>query len=81
MESATTTELEPRNLRGRGPNVAGQSGDVMGLSREPSSSTESVEELVEEGQDLEADFLSGVEDAPDADHGPVRTHADFDDED
>jgi hypothetical protein len=33
-----------------------------------------VEELVEEGQAFEAGIVSGVEDAPDADKGGVRTH-------
>jgi hypothetical protein len=32
-----------------------------------------VEELVEEGQAREAAAISGVEDAPDADQGEVRT--------
>ena len=35
--------------------------------------SESVEELVEEGQFFEADAISGVEDAPDADEGEVHT--------
>jgi hypothetical protein len=34
---------------------------------------ESVEELLEEGQSFEAGIISGVEDAPDADQGGVRT--------
>jgi hypothetical protein len=33
----------------------------------------SVEELAEEGQDFEAEVVSGVENAPDADKGEVRT--------
>jgi hypothetical protein len=32
-----------------------------------------VEELMEEGQYLEAEAVSGVENAPDADQGEVRT--------
>ena len=31
------------------------------------------EELLEEGQTLEAEILMGIEDAPDADEGEVRT--------
>jgi hypothetical protein len=34
--------------------------------------SESVEELVEEGQFFEADVVSGVERAPDADQGEVK---------
>ena len=60
--------------RGLGPESAGQSGDLQGLSESPGADSESVEELVEEGQALEADAVSGVEDAPDADTREVRVH-------
>jgi hypothetical protein len=59
---------------GLGAESAGQSGDTMGLEREEISGPESVEELSEEGQDYEAEIIGGVEDAPDADQGGVRTH-------
>lgn len=52
--------------RGLGPESAGQSGDLQGLSEIPGADSESVEELVEAGQALEADAISGVEDAPEA---------------
>ncbi|HXO20268.1 MAG TPA: hypothetical protein VOA87_10150 [Thermoanaerobaculia bacterium] len=58
---------------GLGPESGGQSGDTSGLSRDEIEGPESVEELVEEGQAYEAGVISGVEDAPDADQGPVRT--------
>jgi hypothetical protein len=63
--------VEPTGL---GPNTAGQSGDIEGLSTTPSGDSESVAELVEEGQDLEAEEVSGVENAPDADEAEVTTH-------
>ena len=47
--------------------------NTKGLSDVPEASTESVEELVEEGQSLEAALISGVEDAPDADVAEVHT--------
>jgi hypothetical protein len=59
--------------RGLGPASGGQSGDIQGLPRDEDVDTESVEELVEEGQALEAEYVSGVENAPDADQGEVRT--------
>jgi hypothetical protein len=62
-----------RSPRGTGPNSGGQSGDTQGLSDLEESSFESVEELVEEGQFFEAEVVSGIENAPDADQGPVRT--------
>jgi hypothetical protein len=63
--------IEPDTIaRGLGPEAAGQSGDIEGLSREALADSESVEELVEEGQAFEAGVISGVEDAPE---GEVRT--------
>ena len=56
-----------------GTGSAGQSGDVQGLSRNENVDSESVEELVEEGQSYEAEVVSGVEDALDPDQGEVRT--------
>jgi hypothetical protein len=50
-----------------------QSGDTQGLSDRAGADSESVKELVEEGQYLEAEAVEGVEDAPDADAGPIRT--------
>ena len=52
--------------KGLGPGSAGQSGDTQGLSDVAEAGTQSVEELVEEGQFFEADAIGGVEDAPDA---------------
>jgi hypothetical protein len=64
---------EPLDERGLGPESGGQSGDTLGLSRDELADSESVEELLEEGQAFEAGVISGVENAPDADRGPVRT--------
>jgi hypothetical protein len=58
--------------RGFGAHSAGQSGDTQGLSNAEEADSESVEELVEEGQDFEAGVVAGVEDA-DARQGEVRT--------
>jgi hypothetical protein len=54
--------------------TAGQSGDMQGISDVERADSESVAELSEEGQDFEAEVVSGVENAPDADQGEVRTH-------
>ena len=59
--------------RGLGPETGGQSGDIQGLSRAELADSESVEELVEEGQAFEAGVVSGVENAPDADESEVKT--------
>ncbi len=53
---------------------AGQSGDLQGLSRKKIVDSESVEELLEEGQTYEAEAVSGVENALEPDQGEVQTH-------
>src|SRR5579864_6089248 len=65
--------ITPSGRRGLGPESGGQSGDTQGLSRRSYDDSESVEELMEEGQYMEAEAVSGVENAPDADQGEVRT--------
>jgi hypothetical protein len=68
------TDIEVSSTtRGLGPEAAGQSGDIEGLSREAITDSESVEELVEEGQAFEAGIVDAVENAPDADEGEIRT--------
>jgi hypothetical protein len=52
---------------------AGQSGDMQGISDTEDSNSESVRELLEEGQYYEASVVSGIENAPDADVSEVTT--------
>ncbi len=63
--------FEPRGL---GAGIAGQSGDLQGLSGRERADSESVGELLEEGNAFEAEVVKGVEDAGDADEGEVVTH-------
>jgi len=53
-----------------------QSGDLQGLSRIEGPDSESVAELLEEGNTFEAEVLTGVEaaDAAENDGGEVQTH-------
>jgi hypothetical protein len=64
--------LQLRNTRRR--NREEQIGDLQGISLEDRADSESVGELLEEGQTLEAEAVKGIEDARDADQGEVRTH-------
>jgi len=57
-----------------GAQTGGQSGDTQGLSGIADAESESVKELLEEGQSFEAEVVQGVESVPDADVGEVRTH-------
>jgi len=59
---------------GLGAQSGEQSGDLQGLSNVQGADSESVDELLEEGNAFEAEVVKGVEDAGDADEGEVRTH-------
>jgi hypothetical protein len=72
-ESRRTYAAPAGRDKGTGPGSGGQSGDTQGLSDVAESGDESVEELLEEGQTLEADVISGVENTPDADVSEVHT--------
>lgn len=73
MKAKTYPDPINSDTRDLGPNSAGQSGDTQGLS-DIESDSESVSELVEEGQYFEAGVVSGVENAPPADVSEVRVH-------
>jgi hypothetical protein len=66
--------------QGLGARSGGQSGDLQGLSRYEEANSESVEELIEEGNSLEADAVKGVEDAGDDEEGEVHTHEELEDD-
>ncbi|HLB93581.1 MAG TPA: hypothetical protein VJK27_14665 [Terriglobales bacterium] len=51
-----------------------ESGDLQGLSNTESADSESVDELVEEGNAFEAGVVGGVEDADEHDEREVHTH-------
>ncbi len=70
-ESVDTVVFEPKGL---GARSGGQSGDLQGLSGLEGADSESVGELLEEGNAFEAEVVKGVEDAGDADQGEVKTH-------
>ncbi len=61
-------------LQGFRSESAGQSGDLQGLSNVEAADSESVDELIEEGNAFEAGVVAGVESAGDADEKEVRTH-------
>ena len=69
----TSRPSEARIHQGVGLSTGGQSGDTQGLSKRETADSESVEELVDEGQDYEAEVISGVENALDPDQSEVTT--------
>jgi hypothetical protein len=70
-EIVDTVSFEPAGL---GARSGGQSGYLQGLSNAGRANSESVDELLEEGNSFEAEVVKGVEDAGDADEGEVHTH-------
>ena len=63
----------PRLRRRSGPGSNTEAGDLQGLSNLEGADSESVDELLEEGNAFEAGVVSGVEDADNADGKEVRT--------
>ena len=70
-QSVDTVAFAPEGLGGRSGE---QAGDLQGLSNVQGADSESVDELLEEGNAFEADVVKGVEDAEDTDEREVRTH-------
>ena len=58
----------------RGEDSAGQSGDLQGLSNRERADSESVDELLEEGNSFEAGVVEGVEEAGENEGSEVHTH-------
>lgn len=81
----TSAPKKPVRKKGRAVNTAAvpsagsdvrsgrQSGDLQGLSRAEEADSESVGELLEEGNAFEAGVVTGVEDAEEEDVKEVRT--------
>jgi hypothetical protein len=70
-QSVETVQLRPRVRTAR---AGAGGGDFGGVSLIEGADSESPKELLEEGQTFEAGIVSGVQDAPNADQGEVRTH-------
>ena len=69
-----SVETVPLKRRARAAAAGTGGGDFGGISVVEGADSESAGELLEEGQTFEAGIVSGVENAPDADQGEVRTH-------
>jgi hypothetical protein len=70
-QTVDTVSFVPEGL---GARSGGQSGDLQGLSNLAGANSESVDELLEEGNAFEAEVVKGVQDADEADEGEVHTH-------
>jgi hypothetical protein len=65
---------DPREV---GSDSAGQSGDAQRLTTTADANDESVDEMAETEQALEASAVDGVEDAADHPERPVHTHQEY----
>ena len=65
---------DPRQV---GPESAGQSGDAQRLSTSEDADNESVEELADTDQAIEAARVEGLEDAADHPERPTHTHNEY----
>jgi len=72
----TTEPAETVRFMAKGPRAheGGQSGDLQGLSNLEVADSESVVELLEEGNAFEAAVVAGVENADSNEPSEVRTH-------
>jgi hypothetical protein len=73
-EKEIRRELQSRNRTSVGTGSSRRSADFEGLSRAEDVDSESVDELVEEGNVFEAGAVAGVEEADDSDEREVHTH-------
>jgi hypothetical protein len=71
IQSVAAVAFEPEGLRERS---GGQAGDLQGLSSMAGADSESVDELLEEGNAFEAEVVKGVQQAADADESEVVAH-------
>ena len=72
--SGVGLETQVEDWSRRGGALATQSGDLQGLSRAERADSQSVDELVEEGNIVEAGVVAGVEEADSSDESEVHTH-------
>ena len=70
-QTVDSVSYAPEGLAARS---GGQSGALQGLSSIEGADSESVDELLEEGNTFEAEAVKGVQDAGDADESEVHTH-------
>jgi hypothetical protein len=72
-QSVETVPLSAVRPRARTARVGGGAGDYRGISVVEGADSESPKELLEEGQTFESGIVSGVQNAPNADEGEIRT--------
>src|ERR1700738_1922502 len=72
-QSVETVPLSAIRPKARTARVGGGAGDYRGISVVEGADSESPKELLEEGQTFESGIVSGMQNAPNADEGEIRT--------
>jgi hypothetical protein len=72
LDPTRTRELEETGPETDAPESGASAGDLEGLETDDNEDFESVAELVNEGQDLEAEQVESIERAPNADQGDLK---------
>jgi hypothetical protein len=73
VETLPLSAVRPKARSARAGSSGGGGGDYSGASVVEGADSESPRELLEEGQTFEAGIVEGVQNAPNADQGEVRT--------
>ena len=73
VETVPLSAVRPKSRSARAGSSGGGGGDYSGLSVVEGADSESPRELLEEGQTFEAGIVEGVQNAPNADQGEIRT--------
>ncbi len=73
-KKSRSVKTEPFAQESQATRFGRQAGDLQGVSSLAGADSESVNDLLEEGNAFEADVVSGVEAADDSDEQEVRTH-------
>lgn len=73
-QQSRTFDVDDRELLEQRSRSAGQSGDLQGLTGSTGADSESVDELLEEGNSFEAGIVAGVEDAGNDEEKEIHTH-------
>ena len=73
VETVSLSAVRPKARSARAGSSGGGGGDYSGLSPVEGADSESPRELLEEGQTFEAGIVQGVQNAPNADQGEIRT--------
>jgi hypothetical protein len=72
LDPTRTREFAEAEPETEAPQTGASAGDLEGLETDENEDFESVAELVNEGQDWEAEELESIEKAPNADQGDLK---------